>query len=376
MRILHTIDSSGLYGAEMVLLTLAGEQQRRGDTPIIASIGNEHATTKALETEALGRDLPCVPFRMRDGLNLRGAQRLLRLADEHAVDVIHSHGYKSNILLALMPRRLRKRPIVSTLHGWTAKSAFSKLGLYKFLDQRLLSRLDAVIIVNERLRATAALANLGPAKVHSIANGIAIPAAPGEQLPDDPVTEMIRSLRARSDIVIGAVGRLSPEKNFGALVEAMREVANANPRVSAVLLGAGSEEVALRAQIGAAKLEQQVLLGGYVRDGRRYLPLFDALAIPSLTEGLPMVLLEAMTANLPVIATSVGDIPEVLGGHGTLVDAGNVPQLASAILSLAAEPARFRERATGSARRIMERYGSATMAARYDGVYRSVLGHA
>lgn len=373
MRILHTIDSIGIYGAETVLLNLACEQQHRGHEPIILSIGNPGSTEKPLEAEAVRRGLQCIRHRMRDGLNLPGARLLLEIAGQQRADVVHSHGYKSNILLGVLPRFMRKQPVVTTLHGWTAKQAFSRLGLYRFLDQRLLSRLDAIVVVNEQLKNSPVIKALDQSKIHAIPNGIKIEPVPKLINPmDDSLAREILEFRRTNSILIGAVGRLSPEKNFAALMEALRQSRTTD--VGAVVLGDGPEAGSLRQLISAQGLSQRVLLGGFATDARKYLPLFDLLVIPSLTEGLPMILLEAMSANLPVIATSVGDIPATLGGLGVLVKPGSVAELASAISAMTSGLAHYRIKASGGSQRVLEHYSAATMTDRYESVYRSVLG--
>src|SRR5437868_295503 len=282
MRILHTIDSSGIYGAETVLLNLAGEQQQRGHTPIILSIGNPSSAEKPLEDEAARRALQCIRHRMRDGLNLAGARQLLEIAGQQSVDVIHSHGYKSNILLGALPRSMRRQPLVTTLHGWTAKRTFSKLGLYRFLDQRLLPRLDAIVVVDEQMKHAPAIRALDPRKVHAIPNGIKIESASGLiYAVGDPLAREILQFKKTNSILIGAVGRLSPEKNFAALVAALQRSRSAN--VGAVILGDGPEAASLQQQVAASGLSKRVLLGGFARDARKYLRLFDLLVIPSLT---------------------------------------------------------------------------------------------
>jgi aspartate carbamoyltransferase len=152
IRILHVIDSSGIYGAETVLLNLASEQVARGDGPLLLSIGGPDVSEKAIETQARRLGIRCLPLRMRDGLNLAAGREILRVADDCRVDIIHSHGYKGNILLGLQRRGTRGIPVITTLHGWTATSTWSKLGLYRALDQRMLSRLDGVVLVNDAMR--------------------------------------------------------------------------------------------------------------------------------------------------------------------------------------------------------------------------------
>jgi glycosyltransferase involved in cell wall biosynthesis len=369
LRILHTIDSAGLFGAEAVLLTLAEEQRRQGHSPLLLSIGNPGSGEKPLESEARRRALPCLAHRMPDGLNLRGAGELLAIAARERADLIHSHGYKTNILLGLTRRARRGRPVVTTLHGWTAKSAWSKLGLYRFIDQQMLRRLDAVVVCSERLQNTPAVAAQCH-KVTLIANGIA--PAESAALPDDALARRLLDFKQGVGTLIGAVGRLSAEKNFSALLSALATASGAHHGVA--LLGDGPEMAALRAQAAALGVEQRVCFAGYANDARRYLPLFDALAIPSLTEGLPIILLEAMSQELPVVATRVGEIPTVLGDLGELVPPGDVLALAAALSRVTQDLPAARRRAMGAARRVATNYSAQAMCARYDSVYRHVLG--
>ena len=374
MRILHMIDSSGVYGAEVVLLNLACEQQRRGHDPIILSIGNTACGEKPLETEAATRGLRTIPHRMRDGLNLSGARDIVRIAEREGAQVLHAHGYKCDILMGALPRTVRKLPVVTTLHGWTAKRTFSKLGLYRFLDQLMLRRLDAVVIVDDGMRQIPAVRRLGPSKLHTIPNGLALesisPATPSE----DPLTRQILELKSTGTFLIGGVGRLSPEKNFSMLIEAVHLASSQLPKFAAVILGDGPEASLLKKLVEQRDLSHKIILGGYVPEARKYVPLFDALVIPSLTEGLPMILLEAMAAGLPVIATRVGNIPETLQDLGLLVDPGNVTQLATAILTVARQYDSFKRTASGGPQRVSLHYSVVTMAHRYDDVYRSVMG--
>jgi glycosyltransferase involved in cell wall biosynthesis len=369
MRILHVIDSSGIYGAETVLLNLASEQRARGDAPLLLSIGGPSVSEKAIETEARRLGIRCLPLRMRDGLNLAAGREILRIADDCRIDIIHSHGYKGNILLGLQRRKSRGVPVITTLHGWTATSTWSKLGLYRALDQRMLSRLDGVVLVNDAMRQLPALARLRPPPV-TIANGVTAPDPAAKT--DATLAGSIAALRARSSLLFGVVGRLSPEKNVAELVEALHAFADA-PRAGLVILGTGPEQNAVASTIARLHLRDRVLLGGYVANARDYLPAFDALVIPSLTEGLPMVLLEAMAASLPVIATRVGQIPTVLGDLGLLVPPADRAALTAALATLARELPRFRELGARAAERVAQEYGAAAMAGRYADAYRTVL---
>lgn len=371
MRILHTIDSLGIYGAETVLLNLAEAQRQQGHTPVLLSIGNLNCLPKAIEQAATARGIECIPFRMRDGLNLHGAAALLQAAREQRIDVIHSHGFKTNILLGLANLTRKSPPVVTTLHGWTAKKTFSKLGLYRLLDQRLLRRQDAVVLVNEEMKMLPSIRSLPPHKTFFVPNGIALDSLQANA--DDPIARQLREFHSAGSILIGGVGRLSPEKNFGALIEALAQLPSELRHSKVALLGTGAQEADLRGLISERGLTDRVWLAGYVGNARTYLHELDILAIPSLTEGLPMILLEAMAADVPIVSTAVGAIPNTLAGCGALVPAGDIAALAAAIAAVAADLPAAREKAAGARQRVQEHYSATTMATRYLDVYKAVL---
>ncbi|HUQ10651.1 MAG TPA: glycosyltransferase [Steroidobacteraceae bacterium] len=367
MKVLHTIDSLGIYGAETVLLNLAEAQREQGHSPVVLSIGAPGCAPKAIEAAAAARGIECIPFRMRDGLNLKGAADLLRAAGAQRIDAIHSHGYKTNILLGLVGKPHGAPPVVTTLHGWTAKGTFSKLGLYRFLDQRLLRRHDAVVLVNDDMKKLGAIRALPPNKVFSIPNGIALEAAQARA--DDAIAARLREFHGAGSVLVGGVGRLSPEKNFGALIEALARLPAALRHVKLALLGTGAQEAQLRELVAARGLTDRVWLAGYVANARAYLPQLDILAIPSLTEGLPMILLEAMAAEVPTVSTAVGAIPNTLAGCGALVPAGDVDALSAAIADYARDLPAARAQAAAARQRVHEHFSASTMATRYLEVY-------
>ena len=145
MRILHLIDSGGVYGAERILLYLAQEQQRRGHDPVIGSIGSLGVRPKVIETTAASLGLRVVPIRIARRPTPGMIRLLLQTVRDVAPDVLHSHGYKADILLGFLPRRVRG-PMLTTLHGWTAAGKVDALWLYERLDRISLRRIDAVVV--------------------------------------------------------------------------------------------------------------------------------------------------------------------------------------------------------------------------------------
>jgi glycosyltransferase involved in cell wall biosynthesis len=370
MNVLHVIDSGGLYGAETMLLHLMTEQVQMGLKPILASIGTLREGEKPIEREARSRGLRVKPFRMRAGPNWAGAHGILRFARLEGIDIIHSHGYKGNILFGLLPRGIKQVPIVATLHGWTWVGGISRMAIYEWLDSLSLRFVDRVVLVNEAMREHRRVHSLSRRKVQVVENGI-------------PVVNDVDGNHLRPDIVnftkqrftVGSIGRLSPEKGYGLLLEAVASLVADGNDLQCVLLGEGELRDALEKKARALGLEDRALLPGYVHGAADYLPLFGAFVMPSLTEGLPMVLLEAMATGVSIVATRVGGIPGVLDGGqaGILVNPGDTNALCEALLAVLVDGGSARKRADRAAQRVRNLYSSRVMAEKYQAIYGQVL---
>src|SRR5207248_11712976 len=163
MRILHLIHSEGVYGAELILLYLAREQQQRGHEPLVGSIRDPRTEQTPFEALAQSWGLPVVGIRIASRPTPPVVRSLLRTVREVAPDVLHSHGYKANILLGPLPRRLRG-PMIATLLGWRAARRFSGFWLYERLDPQSLRRIASVGVLARCMRQLAARQAGAPAR--------------------------------------------------------------------------------------------------------------------------------------------------------------------------------------------------------------------
>ncbi len=306
VNILHIIDSGGLYGAEMVLLTLAAGQKDMGCRPVVASIGSRGEKTKPLEARAQRQGIEIIPFRFRNGPNVLGAWEILRYAHARRIQVLHAHGYKADILLGFIPKKLRRLPVVSTVHGWTGIEPFSKIRLYECLDGLSLRHMDAVSVVNENMLNHPRLKNLPQEMVYVIRNGIPNLDV-NKPLPDDEITEF-----SRQGFTIVSIGRLSKEKGHEYLLQALSLLLTKGVDARLLIIGEGHERFHLEEIVRRLDLATRVMLPGYRQDAWRYLARCNVFVLSSLTEGLPITLLEAMQMGIPVVATAVGGIPSLI----------------------------------------------------------------
>lgn len=370
MRILHIIDSAGMYGAEVMLLTLAGEQIRQGLRPIICSIGTRAIGEKEIEREARKDNIPVVAFRMLSGPNFIGAWQIVKYAGFTHCDVLHTHGYRGNILFGSLPKKIRLLPLMATLHGWTSSTKpFSRMRLYKWMDAKMLSRMDAVVVVSDGMLGKAGISTNNQVNLHVVHNGIK-----DEQHDNIVYDNFTNPAPARTKLI--AAGRLSPEKGFDILIKAIARVAADGIDVSLVLFGEGKERKKLTQLIELHNLQDRVQMPGFVENVATVFAEFDALILPSFTEGLPITLLEAMRAKLPVIASHVGGIPNALNGGqaGVLVSPGNVEELAEAIAKLS-QSKKIRHDLAETANSLFKKHYTAyKMTQSYTRIYADLLG--
>lgn len=371
MKILHIIDSEGFYGAEAVIINLVMEQKENGHKPKILNLRRCEPSEQSLESEStkMGLDFFIIPLRF--GFNIIGAFRIVQFAIANGFEIIHSHGYKSNILLGLMPKMIRKLPMITTLHGWTSTKKFTKIWFYEQLDLISLKFIDSVVLVNQKMLSLSMLKKYKLKNLSVINNGIPLINFNNS---GQPMDDKILSF-CRHPFVIGSIGRLSKEKGFEYLIASLNALVQEGIDVRLIIIGEGSERGSLEAMVEQICLKERVLMPGYLKYARNYIPFFKAFVISSLTEGLPITLLEAMQARVPIVATKVGGIPEVLhnGKAGLLVDPCNVKSLVDAIEICYSNKNLVKELTLNGYEIATNDYSSNKMSSGYFKVYESVL---
>jgi glycosyltransferase involved in cell wall biosynthesis len=325
-EVLQLRSSAGLYGADQALLSLSEALPRHSVNTRLLCIRNYRMPVQALHEAASARGLggallPCA------GRLDRATLRALREECERAPRaIVHVHDYKSASYAWLAARR-RRVPLVSTLHGWIETSA--GLRLYKRIELRLLRDFDALVVVAQAQRAVLQQAGVRDDRIHSIPNGIDT----RRFSPQAPAATRAEFALGASTFVFGCVARLAPEKNVAALLDAFAALRGEGADIALLLVGDGPQRAALAERAVDAGVDDVVRFAGAVADTSRIYPLLDAFVLPSLTEGMPLAVLEAMACERPIVATSVGEVPILL--HGTdramVVRPGDVAELLHAM---------------------------------------------
>ena len=281
-------------------------------------------------------------------------------------DVLCCHGYKPDILGFLAARRVGI-PVVGVSRGWTGATA--KVRLYERLDRFFLQWMDHVVCVSEGQAMKVRAAGVPEERVAVIRNAIDLTRF--DQLDPAYRQRMQSYFPTPRATVVCAAGRLSPEKGFDQLVEAAAAVVKENPEVGFVLFGEGPLRGALENQITARNLSGRFILAGFREDVDRFIPHADVFALPSFTEGLPNVVLEAFAASVPVVATAVGGTPEVVedGVSGYLVPAGDPDALARRILDVLRDEERRKAMGVNARRRVEEHFTFHAQSVRYEHLF-------
>jgi glycosyltransferase involved in cell wall biosynthesis len=331
MRIVHLTASTFFGGPERQMLGLAEALRPGFETTFVsfAEGGRCEALLSACQragfrAEALGNDTP----------RLRAAAReLTALLRDQEADIVCSHGYKADLLGWWSARRCGI-PIVAVSRGWTWENR--KVRTYEAIDRYLLRWVDQVVCVSEGQAAKVRQAGVPEQNVSVIRNAIRAERF-GTRRP--AAREVLQGLfPSPRRLIVGAAGRLSPEKGFDVLIRAAATIAEADRSIGFVLFGDGPLRDELARRIADAGLADAIVLAGHRKDLDDLLPHLDLSVLPSYTEGLPNVVLEAMAAGLPVVATAVGGTPEVVveGETGYLIPPGDASALAARIKELLA----------------------------------------
>ena len=310
-----------------------------------------------------------VPGLQRDlsvARDFSGFLNLVRLIRSERPDVIHLNSSKAGVLGAIAAATARLlmagwRPrVVFTAHGWAfneAKSSLRRLGM--ILSSRIsVWFLDRIVTVSRYDSRRALALGVAPrSKLMTVHN--ALPPSDGDLLNRADARRRLQrlaggsSLRAR--FVVGCVSELTANKGLVHIINAAARL-RASPesfRFRIIIIGGGEDRSYLAGHIAALRLGDVVSLAGFVPNAASLLRGFDAFALPSLKEGLPYVILEAARAGLPIIATGVGGIPEIMRNenNGLLVPPSDPASLASSMCRLMRD-ARLRERLTRQALRL------------------------
>ncbi len=321
--------------------------------------GHEHPFVVGLRH----RGVTVSPLLLPPRAYLSEQRAVAALCREFRPDVCHTHGARADVLDSRVAQRLGV-PTVTTVHGFTGGDVKNRL--YEWLQVRAIRRCDAVTAVSATLAHELLAQGIRREQVWVI---------PNAWEPREPVLDR-RSARnalgvSDTKFHIGWVGRLTPEKGAEVLLKALSRL----PEIpwTASVVGDGRCRSALQRRAASLGLSDRLRWHGTVPDAPRLFAAFDVFVISSRTEGTPMALFEAAAAGVPVVATRVGGIPEVVSDEeALLVSPENPTALGNAIAQIWNDRPAAARRAR-AAHRVIERFAVRPWLERYSCLYHSVV---
>jgi glycosyltransferase involved in cell wall biosynthesis len=366
-RVLHLVSSGGLYGAEQVILNLA---RTENVISYVGALHNTHNPNLEVIDEAKKRGLRTAVFESVGRVDVRTIFRIRRFLRNNDIDILHTHNYKVDIIgfAAALGSRTEW---IATNHVWHSINA--KLRLYETVDALVLPFAKRIVAVSKEIREDLISTKVRPERIRVIGNGIDLDHF-SQMRPIEPLKAAL-GIRAQ-DVVVTIVGRLSPEKGHRTFLEVARKLSANRDNVKFLVVGDGPLRDELHAEAARLDLGERLVFAGFRDDMPAIYALTDVLVSASSIEGLPMTILEAMASRVPIVATRVGGVPEVIknGETGLLVESPDVEALQAQIESLVDDPSKRRRLSEAALEFVKTNHSYERMCEAYGLIYEEVLG--
>jgi glycosyltransferase involved in cell wall biosynthesis len=338
-RIVYIIDGLGMGGAERLMIPILKNLSREHFEVRVCALQVRDGNPMAEQIRAMGIpvDLLIIPY-LRD---LTALPRLIKYLRKIGADLVHAQLEFSDIFGNIAAKALRL-PSVSTLHTMPSQDMQMKLKLHQKLEFLALRCFcDVVISVSDVAREFYLnISSLHPSTLRTLYNGIDLPQI-ADQNPVDARATVRKELGIPADAsVLTTVAVLRELKGIQFMIQALPAILTRFPKSYYLIVGHGDYLESLIRQVELAGVKEHVIFAGQRNDVQRFLRASDIFVLPTLTEALPTVLAEAMTARLPIVASSVGGIPEMVvdGQNGRLVPSADPQALSDACLDLLSKP--------------------------------------
>lgn len=359
--VLHLLAPAAVGGLESVVASLSSGQAARGRDVSVGMVLDRNPGDHPFVDRLRDAGVPHTTLEVSPRRYLREVRGIRRLLDGRRPEVVHTHGYRADVIGGRVARA-EGYPVVSTVHGFTGGGLKNRF--YEVLQRLSLRRFDAVVAVSRPLREELESWGVPPGNLHVVPN-----AWTNNQ-------ELLgrEEARRRLDLppdawVIGWVGRLNRLKSGDVMLEALAQVEVEEAFLSVV--GDGPEREPLERLARQLGIRDRVRFHGLVPGAASLYRAFDVFVLSSRSEGTPISLLEALHARVPVVATRVGGVPDVVGPEEAILVSPDAPgAIASAIEEVRSAPGEARERARQGRHRLDREFDRSRWLNRYDKVYR------
>jgi glycosyltransferase involved in cell wall biosynthesis len=384
IKVLRVIARLNVGGPALhVAYLTAGLADRGYETTLVAGTLARGEESMAAVSEARGVRIEALPALHREIGPLRDAQAILRLARlirEERPTILHTHTAKAGAvgrIAALLAGSARPPIVVHTFHGHVLRGYFNPLTTLGFRTlERWLARVTtALIAVSPEVRDDLVKLRVAPASKFTIVR-LGIELDERTDVDEDVRAETRRQLGFGPDaFIVGWVGRMTAVKRTDDVVRALRGLVDRGIDAYLCLVGDGPDRDHLERYAHELGVVKRCLFVGYQQDVARFYSAIDALLLPSVNEGTPVSVIEALAAQRPAVATRVGGTPDVIrdGVDGFLVEVGDADALSDRLAELATDPERRARMGADGRERVLGRYAVERLVDDIDRLYRSLL---
>lgn len=369
VRILHLTASEFIGGPEKQILYHAADLNSPECEMIVGSFRNGKKTPDVVRrAQEMGlRTLELPPGRF----DFRTVSALSKFLRDENVTLLCTHTYKANVT-GYIAAPLAHCPQIGFVRGWLAENW--KVRQYEKLDRFVLARMNWVACVSKPQADFLKSRRGNKREPFVVPNAALLLAQPDPSMARKPELRRTLSLPEES-FLIGAIGRFSIEKGHRYLLESMKTIVSQRPKAHLVLLGEGRERKNLEDLAEQLGIRPFITFADFQKNVSPWIRACDVIVNPSLTEGIPNVVLEAMALRTPVIATSVGGVPDLIqdGKSGRLVPSQDGGALAAAILALLENPIRSAEMASHAFEKVTQDFSPLRQRLHLVAMYEEVL---
>jgi glycosyltransferase involved in cell wall biosynthesis len=384
VKVLRVIARLNVGGPALhVAYLTAGLAERGYDTVLAAGTISRGEESMAFVADARGVSTEVIDELHRNISPLRDARAVLRLAElirRERPTILHTHTAKAGAVgrvAALLAGRSRPPIIVHTFHGHVLRGYFNAVATFGFrmLERQLARMTTKLVAVSPEVRDDLVRLGVAPESKFAVVRlGIDLPQRVGANAHTRTETRRVLGLGADT-FVVGWVGRMTAVKRTDLVIRGFRALVDRGVDARLLLIGDGPDRDGLERLAHDAGVIKQCLFLGYQQDVARFYDAMDALLLPSVNEGTPVSVIEALAAERPAVATRVGGTPDVVrdGVDGFLVDSAEPVELADRLAELALDPVRRAAMGASGRARVLERYAVGRLVDDIDRLYRDLL---
>jgi len=370
IKVLHLRDTNKICGPGKTILETACRIDRSRFELSVGLFLLSSETKNSYRDEVENRKIQVIPLVAKSQFSPEIINKTIHEIQKNKIDIVHSHDYKSDILTALIAKRI-KIPVITTAHGWITNSLKSKI--YVWLGKQSFRFFDHIIAVSPKIYNEVLRFGVKKEKLSLVYNAIV-----EEDYREENTDKGY--LRNRFNIseetkIIGNIGRLSPEKGQIDFILAAKQIIDVRKDVAFIITGDGPDRKRIEALIEELNIQTFIYFTGHEKDVKPIFRDLDIFALTSHTEGFPNVVLESLCMNTPVLATDVGGTAEIITDKktGILVNSGNIEEIQSGIKYLLDNPKDAKKLTQTGKQKVMDFYEFKTRVNKIERIYEKLM---